>query len=46
MLVDLFMDGKYKLRELISRQIPLDELNGAYDALQRGEVRRSVVVYD
>jgi S-(hydroxymethyl)glutathione dehydrogenase/alcohol dehydrogenase len=46
MLVDLFMDGKYKLRELISRQVSLDELNGAYDALQRGEVRRSVVVYD
>jgi len=45
MLVDLFMDGRYKLRELISRQVALDELNSAYDALQRGEVRRSVVVY-
>jgi S-(hydroxymethyl)glutathione dehydrogenase / alcohol dehydrogenase len=46
MIVDLFMDGRYKLRELISRQVGLDELNQAYDALQRGEVRRSVVVYD
>jgi S-(hydroxymethyl)glutathione dehydrogenase/alcohol dehydrogenase len=46
MLVDLFMDGKYKLRELISRQIPLEDLNSAYEALQRGEVRRSVVIYD
>jgi S-(hydroxymethyl)glutathione dehydrogenase/alcohol dehydrogenase len=45
MLVDLFMDGRYKLRELISRQVALSELNDAYDALQRGEVRRSVVVY-
>jgi len=45
MIVDLFMDGRYKLRELISRQVPLDELNQAYDALQKGEVRRSVVVY-
>jgi S-(hydroxymethyl)glutathione dehydrogenase / alcohol dehydrogenase len=45
MIVDLFMDGRYKLRELVSRQVPLDELNQAYDALQRGEVRRSVVVY-
>lgn len=45
MIVDLFMDGRYKLRELISRQVSLDELNLAYDALQRGEVRRSVVVY-
>ena len=45
MIVDLFMDGRYKLRELISRQVPLDELNQAYDALQKGEVRRSVVIY-
>lgn len=46
MIVDLFMDGRYKLRELISRQVALDELNQAYDALQKGEVRRSVVIYD
>ena len=46
MLVDLFMDGRYKLRELISRQIPLSDLSAAYEALQRGEVRRSVIVYD
>jgi S-(hydroxymethyl)glutathione dehydrogenase/alcohol dehydrogenase len=46
MLVDLFMDGRYKLRELISRQVGLEELNQAYDALQKGEVRRSVVVYN
>jgi S-(hydroxymethyl)glutathione dehydrogenase/alcohol dehydrogenase len=45
MIVDLFMDGRYKLRELISKQVPLEELNQAYDALQRGEVRRSVVIY-
>ncbi len=46
MIVDLFMDGRYKLRELISRQVALDELNQAYDALQNGEVRRSVVIYE
>jgi S-(hydroxymethyl)glutathione dehydrogenase/alcohol dehydrogenase len=45
MFVDLFMEGRYKLRELISRRIGLDELNDAYAALERGEVRRSVVVY-
>lgn len=45
MLVDLFMAGKYKLRELISRQVELEELNQAYESLERGEVRRSVVVY-
>ncbi len=45
LFVDLFMQGKYKLRELISRQIGLDELNHAYELLERGEVRRSVVRY-
>ena len=45
MFVDLFMDGRYKLRELISREIDLEDLNAAYEALERGEVRRSVVRY-
>lgn len=34
------------LRELISRRLPLAEVNHAYDLLQAGEVKRSVVVYD
>lgn len=46
MIVDMFMDGKYKLRELISQQIDLEDLNKAYEELERGEVRRSVVVYN
>jgi S-(hydroxymethyl)glutathione dehydrogenase/alcohol dehydrogenase len=46
MLIDLFMDGRYKLRELISRRVPLGEVNQAYEALLQGEVKRSVVVFD
>jgi S-(hydroxymethyl)glutathione dehydrogenase/alcohol dehydrogenase len=46
MFVDLFMEGKYKLRELISRQVELEDLNHAYEMLERGEVRRSVVLYN
>jgi S-(hydroxymethyl)glutathione dehydrogenase/alcohol dehydrogenase len=46
LLIDLFMDGKLKIRELISRQMPLDEINRAFDLLQQGEVKRSVVVYN
>ncbi len=46
MFVDLFMEGKYRLRELISRQIELEDLNRAYESLERGEVRRSVVRYE
>jgi Zn-dependent alcohol dehydrogenase len=46
MLLDLFMAGKYKLRELVSRRLPLAEVNHAYDLLQAGEVKRSVIVYE
>ncbi len=46
MLIDLFMQGKYKIRELISREVGLEDLNFAYDLLQRGEVRRSVLRFD
>jgi len=45
MIVDMFMDGKYKLRELISREVELEDLNNAYDRLIKGEVKRSVVRY-
>jgi len=46
MLIDLFMDGTYKLRELITRRMPLGGINHAFDLLQQGEVKRSVIVYD
>ena len=45
MLIDLFMDGRYRLRELISRRMPLSEINEAFDLLRQGEVKRSVIVY-
>ena len=46
MLIDLYMSGKYKLNELITRRVPLKELNEAYDLMLAGEVKRSVVVFD
>jgi S-(hydroxymethyl)glutathione dehydrogenase / alcohol dehydrogenase len=46
MLIDLFMDGRYRLRELISRRMPLTEINEAFDLLRLGEVKRSVIVYE
>jgi S-(hydroxymethyl)glutathione dehydrogenase/alcohol dehydrogenase len=45
MLLDLYMAGRYKLDELISRRIPLTDLNHAFDRMLKGEVKRSVVVY-
>jgi Zn-dependent alcohol dehydrogenase len=44
-LVGLYREGRLKLDELISREIKLDGINDAYEAMKTGEVARSVVVY-
>lgn len=45
-LLDLYMRGRLKLDELISRRIRLDEVNDAFAAMERGDVARSVIVYE
>ena len=45
-LAALYRGGKLKLDELITRRYPLERINEAYAALERGEVARSVVVFD
>ena len=44
-LIDLYKKGELKLDELISREISLDEVNDAFEAMKTGEVARSVIVY-
>ena len=44
-LIDLYRKGELKLDELISREIKLDAINDAFEAMKTGEVARSVVVY-
>jgi S-(hydroxymethyl)glutathione dehydrogenase/alcohol dehydrogenase len=44
MLIDLYMNKKLKIDELVSRTYSLDEVNVALAALEKGEVARSVVV--
>ena len=46
MFIDLYMAGKLKLDQLISRTFRLEEINTAFDVLDRGEVARSIVKYD
>jgi S-(hydroxymethyl)glutathione dehydrogenase/alcohol dehydrogenase len=46
MLIDLYMSGKYRLNEMITRRVPLTGLNEAFDRMLAGEVKRSVVVYE
>jgi len=43
MLVDLYMSGQLKLDQLISREYKLESINEAFEALERGEVARSIV---
>jgi len=43
--VDLYMGGKLKLDELISRTYPLERINEAFAAMKAGEVARSVVTF-
>ena len=42
-VINLYMAGKLKLDELVSRTFQLDEVNEAIGALERGEVARSLV---
>ena len=43
-LIDLYMNKKLKLDELVTRTYSLDEVNEAMTALEKGEVARSVIV--
>lgn len=45
-LARLYLAGKFKLDELISRRYRLDEINAAFDDLRRGQVLRGVVQFD
>ena len=45
-LVDFYMHGKLKLDELISQRIALGQVNDALAELRRGELARSVIVFD
>jgi S-(hydroxymethyl)glutathione dehydrogenase/alcohol dehydrogenase len=46
LLARAYLDGSLMLDELISRRIRLDEINHGFGALKRGEVIRSVVMFD
>ena len=43
--VDFYLAGKLNLDDLISRQLKLDEVNDAFDALATGEVARQVITF-
>ena len=45
-LVDLYLQGRLELDELISARITLDQVNDGFKAMQGGEVARSVIIFD
>jgi len=45
-LIELYMHKKLKIDELISRKIKLDDVNAAFQSMEKGEVARSVIVYN
>ena len=45
-LVDLYLDGRLKIDELVSRTYKLDEINEGFTALRAGQVARGVVVFN
>jgi len=45
-LVDFYLSGKLKLDDLIARRIKLDQVNEGFDELKRGELARSVIIFD
>ena len=45
MYANLYLQGRLKLDELVSRTLTLDEINDGFDALRKGEVARSVVSF-
>ncbi len=45
-IVDWYMDGKINIDDLITHQMPLQDINKAFDLMHRGESIRSVVTFD
>jgi S-(hydroxymethyl)glutathione dehydrogenase/alcohol dehydrogenase len=44
-IVDWYMDGKINIDDLITHELPLEDINTAFDLMREGKSIRSVVVY-
>jgi S-(hydroxymethyl)glutathione dehydrogenase/alcohol dehydrogenase len=42
----LYAQGRIKLDELVSQRVKLDDVQSAFDEMERGSVARSVIVFD
>ena len=46
MLIDLYLQGRLDLDGFVSETIPLEGVEEAFHRMERGEVLRSVVVFE
>ena len=44
--VDMYMAGKLKLDQMVSRRIKLEDVNEAFKEMKEGKVARSVIVFE
>lgn len=44
-IIDLYMAGRLKLDELVTKRFPLADINRAFEAMEQGSVARSVIAY-
>ena len=44
--VDMYLQGKLNLDDMISARLPLAEINDAFTAMKTGEIARDVVIFD
>lgn len=44
--IEMYLDGRLMLDEMVSKTISLDEINEGFDEMKAGHVARSVVVFD
>lgn len=46
LLADLYLQDRLELDALVSRRVPLEEVNEGFDVVRRGEAARVVVTFD
>ena len=45
-MVDLYLAGKIKVDEMLTRSYPIDQINEAYQALEKGENARAILTFE
>ncbi|NKB71342.1 MAG: zinc-binding dehydrogenase [Candidatus Latescibacteria bacterium] len=45
-LANLYMDGRLHLDQMISQRLPLARINDGFDDLEKGNVARSLIIFD